>query len=157
MTETTKETTEAGVTDQQTQEVNFSINKVYVKDVSFEAPYSPESFKMHLQQAPNIDIDVKHTMLQETVYEVDLCLTAKAEHEDKTIFIVEVTQTGIFSVQNLPAEQLDHMLKSFCPNILFPYAKELILSLLTKGGFPTLTIAPINFDALYMQAQTTKH
>jgi preprotein translocase subunit SecB len=128
----------------------FAIQKIYVKDISFEAPGAP--FVFQEKWAPQIDLQLGSAteQLSEHVYQAVLSLTVTAKLGDKTAFLVEVQQAGIFSLQGF-GEDLGAMLGSYCPNILFPYARETVSDLVTRGGFPQLLLAPVNFDALYAQ------
>ena len=130
---------------------HFEIQRIYVKDLSFEAPNTPHTFNEEWKPEVQLNLETKSTRLQDDLHEVVLSITANVTSKDKPAFLVEVYQAGIFKVSNLPSEQLHHTLGSFCPNILFPYAREAISDLVVRGGFPQLLLAPVNFDALYMQ------
>ena len=139
------------MSDQQDLQPVFSIEKIYVKDVSLEVPHAPQ---IYLEQAqPEIDMQLasQGTQLEEGFFECALTVTVTAKLPEKTMFLAEVSQAGIFRVQNVPAEDLDPILGVACPNILFPYAREALDSLVTRGSFPALMLAPVNFDALYAQ------
>lgn len=142
--------------DQQNSETQFMIQRVYVKDLSFETPNTPAVFQQKWEPELNLEINTVHTKLEETVFEVVLTVTATVSNEKTTAFLVEVKQAGIFTIQGAPTNQLDHLLNSFCPSILFPYAREAITSQVIRGSFPQLVLAPINFDALYMQQLAEK-
>jgi preprotein translocase subunit SecB len=129
----------------------FSIARIYVKDVSFEAPNAPEIFKQEWKPEVNVDLQTKTNRMEEAVYEVLLHITVTVKMADKVAFLVEVHQSGIFTIKGFPKEQLSHALGSMCPSILYPYAREAISDLVIKGGFPQLLLAPVNFDALYLQ------
>ena len=129
----------------------FAIQKIYTKDISFEIPNSPAIFKQQWQPQINIDLNTNGSTLEDSVYEVVLSLTVTASMEEKTSFLVEVQQAGIFTIKGISESDLPVMLGSFCPNILFPYAREAVSDLVAKGGFPQLLLAPVNFDALYAQ------
>ncbi len=129
----------------------FAIQKIYTKDISFETPNSPDIFKQQWQPQINVDLNTNGSTLEDSVYEVVLSLTVTAKLEEKTAFLVEVQQAGIFTIKGITETDLPVMLGSFCPNILFPYAREAVSDLVTKGGFPQLLLAPVNFDALYAQ------
>ena len=130
---------------------HFSIEKIYLKDVSFETPAAPAVFTEDWEPEINMDLNSHGHLINEAVYEVELTLTVTAKNKDKTAFLVEIKQCGIFSIGGMDEANLNGMLGSFCPNILFPYAREAISDLVTKGGFPQLLLAPVNFDALYAQ------
>jgi len=136
---------------QQGSQQQFAIQKLYLKDVSFESPTSPAMFTKDWQPEVNLDMNTNTQTLSEGVYNVVLSLTATVKNAEQTAFLVEVQQAGIFTVNGFAENEMGHMLGSFCPNILFPYAREAISDLVTKGGFPPLLLAPVNFDALYAQ------
>ncbi len=129
----------------------FNIQKIYTKDISFEAPNSPKVFTETWEPNNNLDINTNAHKLADNVYEVILSVTVTAKVKEDTAYLVEVHQAGIFSLEGFSDTDLHGMLGSFCPNILFPYARETISDLVTRGGFPQLLLAPINFDALYEQ------
>lgn len=132
----------------------FQIQKIYIKDISFEIPGAPQIFQ-ELQKGwkpdVNMQLNTNTQKLSETAYEVILSLTITAKHEDKTAFLIELHQAGVFGLDHFSEQQLGATLGAFCPSVLFPYARELVDSLLLRGGFPPLTLAPVNFEALYMQ------
>jgi preprotein translocase subunit SecB len=145
MAENQSEATQQGGNQQ------FAIQKIYIKDVSFESPNSPAMFTKEWQPEVNLDMNTNTQLLNEGVYEVVLSLTATVKNTDQTAFLIEVQQAGIFSINGFAENDMGHMLGSFCPNILFPYAREAVSDLVTKGGYPPLILAPVNFDALYAQ------
>jgi len=145
-----------GQAEPQGEQVEFNIQRVYVKDISFECPTSPTIFKKEWAPAVSMDIDTKSHKLEDNVFEVVLTLTTTAKVGEEVAFLCEVQQAGIFSVGNLEGEQMAHCLNAFCPNILFPYARETVSSLVTRGTFPQLNLAPVNFDALFQQAVLRK-
>lgn len=132
-------------------EAQFMIQRVYVKDSSFETPNTPGVFQQQWEPELSLDLNTHNNQLEKDVYEVVLTVTATVKNQNAIAFLAEVKQAGIFTIQGAPADQLDHLLGSFCPNILFPYARETITSQVIRGSFPQLVLAPINFDALYMQ------
>jgi preprotein translocase subunit SecB len=135
----------------QNQQPQFSIQKLYVKDISFEAPNSPAVFKEEWKPAVNLDLNTNAESIEENSYEVVLTITATVKNSDKTAYLIEVQQAGIFHIAGFEKKDLGSMLGSFCPNILFPYAREVVSDVVTRGGFPQMLLAPINFDALYEQ------
>lgn len=144
------ETTEA-------QQPKFAIQRIYLKDVSFESPSSPESFRQSPKPSVNLDLNARHVAVEPGVWEVILSLTLTATDDNqKTLYLAEVQQAGIFVIDGLDEPGKDHMLAAFCPSILFPYARENIDSLIVKGSFPPLMLAPVNFDALYEQAKLAR-
>lgn len=138
----------------QQPEVQFALHRVYVKDVSFESPHSPEIFQQFQPQV-SLDIDSSTRPVADGFHEVVVRITAEAKQSDSTttMFLVEVQQAGLFQITGLDGDQLEHMLNTYCPNMLFPYVRECIDSLVTRGGFPALMLAPFNFDVLYAQKQ----
>lgn len=135
----------------QAQGPQFALQRIYLKDSSFESPRSPLVFQSKWTPKINFDIKTRSDKLQDDVFEVVLTLTAEAQLEEQSAFLVEVHQAGIFTAKDFSAEQLEPLLATVCPNILFPYAREAIDNLVTKGSFPALMLSPINFDALYAQ------
>jgi preprotein translocase subunit SecB len=136
---------------QNTQPV-FSIEKVYVKDLSLEIPNAPNIYLERDQ--PQVDIQLHHnsTGVEDGVYETTLTVTVTAKVKDKTMFLVEAAQAGIFVCRNIPAAELEAVLAIACPNILFPYVRETISDVIVRAGFPPVLLAPVNFEAIY-QAQ----
>lgn len=137
--------------DMQQDEAQFMIQRIYTKDLSFETPNTPAVFQQQWEPELTLDLNTQHTQLEKGVYEVVLSVTATVKNQKAVAFLVEVKQAGIFTIQGAADAQLDHLLGSFCPSILFPYAREAITSQVIRGSFPQLVLAPINFDALYMQ------
>lgn len=141
----------------QNTEAQFMIQRIYIKDLSFEAPSAPSVFQQKWEPELTLDINTTHTALEKDVYEVVLRLTATVKNQQAIAFLAEVKQAGIFTIQGATGSQLNHLLGSFCPNILFPYAREAVTSEVIRGSFPQLVLAPINFDALYAQQLEQKH
>ena len=131
------------------QQPEFHIQRIYIKDVSFETPNTPAIFQKEWQPEVKLDMDTKTAVLSQDIYEVVLTLTVTCTLGEETAFLCEVKQAGIFTASNLEAQQLGHCLGSYCPHILFPYARETIAGLVSKGSFPQLNLAPVNFDALF--------
>lgn len=129
----------------------FALQRIYLKDASFESPRSPAVFQSQWQPKINFDIKTKSDKVQDGVYEVVLVLTVEAQLEEQPAFVVEVQQAGIFTAADFGDEQREQLLATVCPNILFPYAREAVDNLVVKGSFPALMLSPINFDALYAQ------
>ena len=148
--------TEQIAQEPQASEAQFMIQRVYIKNLSFETTNTPAIFQQKWEPELSLDLNTQHTKLDEGVYEVSLTVTATVKNQGTTAFLVEVQQAGIFTIQGPQPEQLDHLLGSFCPNILFPFAREAITSEVIRGSFPQLVLAPINFDALYAQQQEEK-
>jgi preprotein translocase subunit SecB len=130
----------------------FAIQKIYLKDVSFESPNSPQAFTDgEWKPQINVQINSSHQAIADDTYEVLLNITVTAKQNEKTAFLVEVKQAGIFTLSGFPEENLGGMLGAYCPETLFPYAREAISEFISKGGFPQLLLAPVNFNALYSQ------
>ena len=129
----------------------FEIQRIYTKDLSYEAPNTPHTFVEDWKPEVQLNLETKSNRIQENMHEVVLSVTATVTSNKKSAFLIEVHQAGIFMISNVPADQLRQMLGSFCPNILFPYAREVISDTVVRGGFPQLLLAPVNFDALYAQ------
>ncbi len=136
----------------ETPKNHFSIQKFYVKDLSFESPTSPQVFQFQ-QWNPKIDLNInsKKATVSENMYEVVLSITVTVSHEEKTAFLIEVQQAGLFAISGFNEQEQDYLLGSQCMNILFPYAREVVSDMTTRGGFPPLILSPVNFDALYQQ------
>lgn len=131
----------------------FVIQKVYTQDISFEAPGTPASFHGEWKPEANIDLNTDSEKLDDNNHHVTLSMTVTVKNGKDTAFLVEVKQSGVFTVSGFEEAQMGPLLGSYCPSTLFPYAREAISCLVSKGGFPELNLAPINFDALYAQQQ----
>jgi preprotein translocase subunit SecB len=129
----------------------FSLQRIYVKDLSFEAPKSPEIFRQEWAPSVALDLNTKQKHLDGDFHEVVLTLSVTVKTGEEIAFIAEVQQAGIFLIKGLDAASMSHTLGAFCPNILFPYAREALDSLVIRGSFPALMLSPVNFDALYSQ------
>lgn len=129
----------------------FDIQRIYTKDISFEAPETPRTFVEEWKPTVSLNLETKSNRIQDNLHEVILSITATVNTGDKIAFLIEVHQAGVFMIKGFPDDQLHQMLGSFCPNILFPYAREVVSDLVVRGGFPQLILAPVNFDALYHQ------
>jgi preprotein translocase subunit SecB len=131
--------------------IQFSIEKIYVKDLSLENPGSPQSFQ--LTEAPQVEVGLRTRgeQVSPDVYECVLTLTVTARTGDKTVFLVEAAQAGIFTIRGVSPEQVQPVLAVHCPNVLFPYARETIADATMRAGFPPVQLAPIDFEGLYRQ------
>lgn len=141
---------------EEAKQQRFQIHRIYVKDISLETPNTPQIFQQAQQTwrpEINLQLQADSERLDDAAHEVVLTLTLTAKQNEQTAFLVELQQAGIFGLENFADDQLDPMLKAYCPTILFPYARETIDSLLLRAGFPPLQLAPVNFDALYAQRQ----
>ena len=142
-----------GAAQEEQVQQQFTMQRMYAKDVSFESPASPDIFRQNWQPNVNVDLNTRSSKADDTGnYEVILTITVTAKIADNNAFLVEVQQAGIFFAAGIDEEPLKQLLATVAPNILFPYAREAIDSMVIKGGFPPLMLAPVNFDALYHQA-----
>ena len=132
----------------------LAISKIYVKDFSFESPQSPGVFKSgDWKPETNLNLRSAHSAIEGNAHEVVLTITVEAKQGETSLFLVELQQAGIFEIAGYEGDELQAIVGSFCPNILFPYARETIASMIQKGGFPEFVLQPINFAALYLQAK----
>jgi|TARA_B110001469_G_scaffold113914_1_gene117541 preprotein translocase subunit SecB len=147
------------------QQARFVIQKIYTKDISFETPNTPEIFRDEWKPQLDLQLGNEYTRIDEDNHEIMLTVTVTAKVEDKVAFLAEVKQAGIFSLTGYSDQEMGPLIGSYCPNTLFPFAREVISDIVLKGGFPQLVLAPVNFDALYMnqieqakkQAAQAKH
>ena len=137
--------------NQEAQHPVFNIEKIYVKDASLEAPNAPQIFLQQTQPKVSIELQNRATMIDQGVFEAVVTVTVTSKFDDKVAFLVEVAQAGIFRIMNVPEESISAILGVACPNILYPYAREAVSDLVTRGGFPPVLLNPINFEALYAQ------
>jgi preprotein translocase subunit SecB len=138
---------------QESNDAQFSIQKVYIKDSSFETPNSPEIFKMEWKPVVDMHMTNEATPIGDNLFDVVLSITLTVKLEDKTAYLVEINQAGIFLINNIPEDVVERMLATVCANILFPFAREAVSDIVNRGGFPQLLLSPVNFDALYAQQQ----
>ena len=142
---------EAG--DEVVKQGEFAPQKIYIKDLSFETPHSPDIFTEEWKPAVNMNLSSEAKPIGEKLYEVVLTVTVTVTVEEKTAYLVEAHQAGIFHIDGFSEEIIGRMVATVCPNILFPFAREHVADLIARGGFPQLLLAPVNFDALYQQQQ----
>jgi preprotein translocase subunit SecB len=133
------------------QAATFQIEKVYVKDLSLEIPHAPQVFAEQVQPQIDVQIQSGESRFAEDYFEVTLSVTVTARAGERTIFLAEAVQAGIFALRNVPEADLGPLLGIACPTVLFPYVRETISDLVTRGGFPPLLLSPISFDQLYVQ------
>ncbi|MEX1670324.1 protein-export chaperone SecB [Zhongshania guokunii] len=135
-------------------QAKFALQRIYTKDVSFESPASPLIFTKAWKPKIQVDLNTRSKAVADNTYEVVLTVTITAKLEDdETAFLVEIHQAGLFMAEGIEGEQLRQLLGIACPNMLFPYLREAVDSLVVKGGFPALALQPVNFEALYRQAE----
>lgn len=139
--------------EEEQQEAVLQIQRIYVKDVSFEAPNLPHIFQQEWKPKLSFDLSTETVQLGDDLYEVTLNITVETTMEDSgdLAFICEVKQAGVFTISGLEDVQMAHCLTSQCPNMLFPYARELVSNLVNRGTFPALNLSPVNFDALFIE------
>jgi preprotein translocase subunit SecB len=137
--------------EQQQNQPSFQIEKIYVKDLSLEIPNAPQVFVQQAQPQLEVQIHTQGNRFAEGYFEVSVSATVTAKAGERTLFLAEAVQAGIFSVRNVGAEELDPLLGIGCPTILFPYLRETISDLITRGGFPPVLLAPVSFEGLYVQ------
>ena len=133
-------------------EKSLGIHKIYVKDFSFESPHTPQIFtKKEWAPKTNLNLRSAHSGGSDDNHEITLTVTIEAKEDDQTLFLIELQQAGMFHISGYGEEEFKLIVGSYCPSILFPYAREAISGIISKGGFPELVLQPINFDALYAQ------
>jgi preprotein translocase subunit SecB len=132
-------------------QASFQIEKIYVKDLSLEIPHAPAVFTEQVQPQLEVQIGTEVSNFAEALFEVTVTATVTAKAGERTIFLAEASQAGIFSLRNVPQEELDPLLGIGCPTIVFPYLRETISDLVTRGGFPPVLLSPVSFEALYAQ------
>ena len=129
----------------------FQIEKIYVKDLSLEIPNAPQVFLQNEQPQLEVQIDNGSEQFAEGAFEVTVSVTVTARVGERTIFLAEAVQAGIFSIRGVPEADLEPLLAIGCPNIIYPYARETLSDMVTRGGFPPVLLAPVSFEALYAQ------
>jgi preprotein translocase subunit SecB len=155
MNDQTRDPTQAAGADpspaQAPQQASFQIEKLYVKDLSLEVPNAPQVFMQ--ADSPELEIQVRNeaTQFADALFEVTVTVTVTARSAEKTAFLAEVAQAGIFSLRGIPPQDLDPLLGVGCPTILYPYAREAISDLVTRAGFPAVLLAPVSFEQIYLQ------
>lgn len=142
----------------------FNIEKLYVKDLSLEIPHAPQVFLEREQPQMDMQLKTDSTSVDQGVYDVTVTVTVTAKLKDKTMFLIEAKQAGVFQLRNMPQEEMDMMLGVVCPNIIYPYLREVVSDVAVRAGFAPVLLNPINFEALYQQrkqqqaeAESTKH
>ncbi|MGM0857585.1 MAG: protein-export chaperone SecB [Pseudomonadota bacterium] len=146
-------TPQAGAQGDDKPQLKFSLQRIYVKDISFEAPNSPSVFQESFKPKVSLDLNTSSSKIADDQYEVVVKVTAQVNDKETgtTSFLAEVEQAGLFRIAGIEGAQLDQTLGAFCPNLLFPYARECVDNLVNRGGFPPLMLAPVNFEAMYAQ------
>ena len=134
-----------------TNEPRFLIQRIYIKDVSFESPNTPSIYGEEWKPDTNLQMNSEAKPAGENYFEVTLQMTVTVKSQDKVAFLVEISQAGVFEIAGYSNEEMNHLLAAYCPSVLFPYAREAVAGLVSKGSFPEMHLSPINFDALYAQ------
>ncbi len=129
------------------------LHKLYLKDVSFEAPGAPQIFQDRSEGQVQLQMNQKVSNFQDELYEVVLTVTVTCKMSEKTAYLAEIQQAGVFQISGLAREQIDQVIGTYCPNVLFPYARQMISELVQNGGFPPFLLQPINFDQIYAEQQ----
>lgn len=142
--------------EQKNTEIKLHVQRIYTKDISFEAPNTPEIFKIDWNPKIHINLNNTHTKISDNIYEVTLCITVTALLSATPAFLCQVKQSGIFNILGLNNTQTEYCLKVCCPNILFPYVRECISNQVSRGTFPALILEPINFDFLFLKSLKNK-
>lgn len=142
--------------EQKKNKIFLSIQRIYTKDISFEAPNTPEVFQYTWNPKINVTLNNNHIKIKKNIYEVILCVTVTALLEKNPAFLCQVKQAGIFNILGLNSKQMKHCLNAYCPNILFPYVRECISNQISRGTFPSLNLDPVNFDFLFIESLKNK-
>jgi len=144
------------MSDEQKADRQFAIQRIYTKDISFESPNAPQVFISEWEPKINVDLSTEIQALSEDAIQVVLTVNVVAKHEDKTAFLVEVQQAGIFLAKGFSEEELGPLMGIGAPNALYPYAREVVSDLITRGSFPQFTLQPVNFEQMYAQQMASK-
>lgn len=129
----------------------FAIHRIYLKDLSYEAPNTPEQFKIEGEPVVDFELSTKHKHLATDVYEVVIKVSVTVKSKEKVAFLIELHQAGIFTLKQFEEDRLQYMLGGYCPGLLFPYARAFVSELVTHGTFPPFYLPPVNFDVIYQQ------
>lgn len=144
------------MSEEQPAQRQFLVQRIYTRDLSFEAPNSPSVFKENWQPEINIGLGTEIARHGDTTFELVLRVNVEAKHQDKTVFLVEVQQAGLFTIQGFTEDETDAVLGVAAPNVLFPYARELVSDLVSRGSFPQFVLQPVNFEAMYAQQRQAR-
>ncbi|MCW9079335.1 MAG: protein-export chaperone SecB [Gammaproteobacteria bacterium] len=146
------------MSEEQAVQRQFLVQRIYTKDISFEAPNSPQMFQVQEKWNPEINVGLgsEVTRIGDENLELVLKVSVEAKHEDKTVFLVEVQQAGVFLIQGFSDEETEALMGVAAPNVLFPYAREAVSDLVTRGSFPQFVLQPVNFEAVYAQQRQAK-
>jgi len=144
------------VSEQQQPARQFLVQRIYTKDISFESPATPQIFQENWKPEIKINLNTEHKSVGEELTELVLTVSVDAKHDAKTVFLVEVKHAGLFTVSGFTAEEQESLMGIAGPNILFPYAREVVTDLVTRGGFPQLVLQPVNFEAMFARSRQEK-
>jgi preprotein translocase subunit SecB len=144
------------MSDEQQTDRQFAIQRIYTKDISFESPNAPQVFISEWEPKINVDLSTEIQALSEDTIQVVLTVNVVAKHQDKTAFLVEVQQAGIFLAKGFSEEELGPLMGIAAPNALYPYVREVVSDLITRGSFPQFTLQPVNFEQMYAQQMASK-
>jgi preprotein translocase subunit SecB len=145
------------MSDEQQADRQFAIQRIYTKDISFESPNAPQVFISEWEPKINVDLSTEIQALSKDTIQVVLTVNVVAKHEEKTAFLVEVQQAGIFLAKGFSEEELGPLMGIGAPNALYPYAREVVSDLITRGSFPQFTLQPVNFEQMYAQQMASKN
>ena len=145
------------MSDEQQADRQFAIQRIYTKDISFESPNAPQVFISEWEPKINVDLSTEIQALSQDTIQVVLTVNVVAKHEEKTAFLVEVQQAGIYLAKGFSEEELGPLMGIGAPNALYPYAREVVSDLITRGSFPQFTLQPVNFEQMYAQQMASKN
>jgi preprotein translocase subunit SecB len=144
------------VSEEQQVQRQFLVQRIYTKDISFEAPNTPQLFQENWSPEIKVGLGSEVNKVNEELLELVLKVSVEAKHEDKTVFLVEIQQAGLFAIQGFSEQEADALMGVAAPNVLFPYAREVVSDLVTRGSFPQFVLQPVNFEAIYAQQRQAK-
>ncbi len=144
------------MSEEQPVQRQFLVQRIYTKDISFEAPNTPQLFQENWSPQINVGLGSEVNKVNEELLELVLKVSVEAKHEDKTVFLVEIQQAGLFAIQGFNEQEADALMGVAAPNVLFPYAREVVSDLVTRGSFPQFVLQPVNFEAIYAQQRQAK-
>jgi len=144
------------VSEEQQVQRQFLVQRIYTKDISFEAPNTPQLFQENWSPEIKVGLGSEVNKVNEELLELVLKVSVEAKHEDKTVFLVEIQQAGLFAIQGFNEQEADALIGVAAPNVLFPYAREVVSDLVTRGSFPQFVLQPVNFEAIYAQQRQAK-
>lgn len=144
------------MSEEQQVQRQFLVQRIYTKDISFEAPNTPQLFQENWSPEIKVGLGSEVNKVNEELLELVLKVSVEAKHEDKTVFLVEIQQAGLFAIQGFSEQEADALMGVAAPNVLFPYAREVVSDLVTRGSFPQFVLQPVNFEAIYAQQRQAK-